>query len=357
MDLFILDRDFKTVSLIDRFESMIWTDRYSAYGDFEFYTPYSKTSMEVLKSDYYVWLEKSDHIMIIEDRKIVSDVEEGTYFLVTGRSLESILDRRIVWDQTNLDGYLEGQIKKLLDQNVINPSDPKRKIPNLIFEYSNDSYIASLKIQMQITGDTVYDTIKKICNLFGIGFKITLNTNNQMMFQLYNGEDRSYAQNKNPYVVFSPNFENVINTNYYESKKSLKTITLVAGEGEGANRKTVTVGDEVFSGLDRRELYTDARDISSVTQEGNMSEDEYNYLLIQRGNEKLSENKNIQAFDGQVEATQLYIYGKDFFMGDIVELEDYEMTSRIRVTEYIISEDQNGLSIYPTFEVVEEEVT
>ena len=34
------------------------------------------------------------------------------------------------------------------------------------------------------------------------------------------------------YVIFSPKFENVINTNYLESKKTLKTVTLVAGEGQ-----------------------------------------------------------------------------------------------------------------------------
>ena len=75
------------------------------------------------------------------------------------------------------------------------------------------------------------------------------------------GADRSYDQFTNPYVIFSPKFENVINTNYLESKKTLKTVTLVAGEGEGADRRITTVAcaSGAGTGLNRRELYTDAR--------------------------------------------------------------------------------------------------
>ncbi len=54
----------------------------------------------------------------------------------------------------------------------------------------------------------------------------------QFVFELYAGFDRSYDQTENPYVIFSPKFENIINSNYIESKASLKTVTLVGGEGE-----------------------------------------------------------------------------------------------------------------------------
>lgn len=64
-----------------------------------------------------------------------------------------------------------------------------------------------------------------------VGFRIKLSDDNKFVFKLYAGADRSYDQFTNPYVIFSPKFENVINTNYLESKKTLKTVTLVAGEG------------------------------------------------------------------------------------------------------------------------------
>ena len=356
MEILVLNEDFETVFIMDTFESLIWTDRYSKYGDFEIYTSADRNIVKSIKEDYYLWCEESEHMMIVEDRKLESDVERGNHFIVTGRSLESILDRRIVWTQTNLDGYIDGQIKKLIDNSVVNPSDPNRKIPNFIFEESDDPFIQSLTVRAQFTGDSLYDAVKKLCESVNIGFKITLNDQNQFVFKLYSGLDRSYAQTANPFVVFSPSFENIINSDYFESKRLYKTIALVAGEGEGTARRTVVVGDDNVSGLSRREMFVDARDISSQTSSGTLNPTQYDYLLTQRGLENKSEAKIIQAFTGQVETTQMYRFGEHFFMGDITQLEnEYGMESRVRVIEFIHSENQSGILTYPTFEVIEQE--
>lgn len=356
MEFLVLNTKFEAVSILDVFESFIWTDRYSKCGDFEFYTSSDRQIIETLKEDFYIWTEDSEHVMIIENRKIITDVEEGNKLLVSGRSLESILDRRIVWNQILLDGYLQGQIKRLLNENVINPEDTNRKISNFIFEETDDPYILSLKVQVQYTGDNLYEAVCKLCESVSIGFKITLNDDNQFVFKLYSGTDRSYDQETNPYVVFSPSFENIIDSNYYESKAGYKNVGLVAGEGEGSARRTVVVGESTSKELSRRELYVDARDISSTTSKGgSISTSAYDDLLRQRGNEQLKENKIIQAFDGQVESTQMYRYGEHYFMGDITQLEnEYGMESKVRVTEFIRSVDKDGIDSYPTFEVIEE---
>lgn len=356
MDIYILDKQFRTVDIVDTYESLIWTDRYSSYGDFEIYTACNKKSLDIFKPGYYLWSSESEHMMIIDPKKIESDIEFGNHLTIRGKSLESILKRRIVWKQTSLDGYLQGQIQRLLNENVINPSDPKRKISNFIFETTDDPAITSLTVSAQFTGDEVYDAIKKLCDSANIGFKITLNDFNQFVFKLYAGKDRSYDQVLNPYVVFSPNFENIINSEYYSSDENLKNVALVAGEGEGTARKTVTIDDTGITGLDRRELFVDARDISSTTESGeSLTTSQYNYLLRGRGYEWLSEYKSISTFTGEVEATQLYRYGRDFYMGDITQLEnEYGMESKVRIVEFIHSEDQTGKKSYPTFEVLEQ---
>lgn len=353
MEPLILNEKFEQIDVLDTFESLIWTDRFSAYGDFEIYTSANKSIIDKAQANYYLWVEDSEHSMIIEDFDLESDTEFGNHYTITGRSLESILTRRIVWKQTVLDGYLEGQIEKLLNENVINPSDQNRKIQNFVFEKSSDPFIEALKIQSQFTGDKVYDAIKKICDTVNIGFKVTFNDKNQFVFKLYSGSDRSYDQIVNPYVVFSPNFENIINSNYTESYRSLATVGLVAGEGEGAARKTAVVGDNTSSGLNRREIFVDARDISSQIDSGTLTNAQYDAMLVSRGNEKMTEHTVIKAFDGEVETTQLYRYGENFFMGDIVQLEnEYGSTSKVRITEYIYSENKEGYSAYPTFVVL-----
>lgn len=261
MDLVVLNTNLDAISIIDTYSSLIWTDRYNEYGDFEIYTRMSESILEYVKQDYYLRSRDSEHIMIIEKLLVSSDVEEGNNLTITGRSLESILDRRIIWGQKTISGNLQNGIKTLLDENVISPSKPERKIDNFIFEASTDPAVVGLTIEAQYTGDNLYDVIHNLCSERNIGFQVTLNDNKQFVFKLYSGTDRSYDQIENTYVIFSPKFDNLISSNYIESKSALKNVTLVGGEGEGSSRRYTAVGN--ISGLERRELFTDARDVSS----------------------------------------------------------------------------------------------
>lgn len=352
MDLTILDTNLEAISIVDTYESFIWTDRYHEYGDFELYTSISEYILSNARQDYYIQNRDSEHVMIIEKLLINSDTENGNHITVTGRSLESILNRRIIWGQKTLSGNLQNGIKELLDDCIINPSDNDRKIDNFIFEYSDDPAVTGLTIQAQYTGDNLYDVVQKICSEYDIGFKITLNDNKQFVFKLYSGTDRSYDQVVNPYVIFSHNFDNIINSNYIESKSALKNVALVGGEGEGSYRKYTTVGAGI--GINRRELFVDARDMSSDVGDGiSLANDEYFAQLQQRGKEKLAENTDITSFEGQVETTLMFKYGEDFFNGDIVQIADeYGHETRARILEIVISENEEGSSVYPTFKPI-----
>lgn len=353
MELTLLNTSLDAIAVIDDYESLIWTDRYQEYGDFEIYTPVTPDILSVVKQDYYLINRDSDHTMIIEKLLIKTDVETGNHITITGRSLESILKRRIVWKQRSITGSLQNGIKTILEENIINPTNSKRKIDNFIFEESTDERITSLKIDAQYTGDEIYDVVSKLCKEHEIGFRVTLNNNKQFVFKLYAGTDRSYEQTENPYVIFSPNFENIVNSNYLESKSALKNVTLIGGEGEGKNRKYHTVGN--VSGLDRREIFTDARDISSEVDDKTLTNSEYNALLAQRGNEKLSENIAVVSFEGEIEPTTMFKYQEDFFNGDIVQIEnEYGHSTKTRIIEMTISENEQGTSVYPTFSTLTE---
>lgn len=357
MDLTVLDTNLDAVSIIDVYESFIWTDRYYEYGDFELYTTMTDTILDFIKQDYYLVNRESDHVMIVEKIKIDSDTENGNHITVTGRSLESILDRRIIWGQKTISGNLQNGIKTLLNETIISPSDSNRKISNFIFEASTDTAITGLTIEAQYTGDNLYDVISKICSERSIGFKVTLNDLKQFVFKLYAGLDRSYEQTINPYVVFSPKFENIINSNYIESKSAMKNITLIGGEGEGSARRYSTVGSG--TGLNRREIFTDARDISSeVTdengQQSTLTNAEYVALLQQRGKETLAENTDTTFFEGQVETTIMFKYGEDFFNGDVVQIaNEYGHKTKARIIEIVMSENEEEISVYPTFKTIE----
>ena len=182
MELTVLDTNLNRIAILDSCESIIWTDRYYGYGDFEIYTSVSSDILNVLKEDYYLLLPESEHLMIIESFKIKSDFENGVRLIVTGRSIESILDRRIVWSQTVISGNLQNGIQILINDNIISPIISDRVIPNFIFEVSTDPLISSLTLEAQFIRTDLYETILNICSPLNISFKITLNDNNQFVF-------------------------------------------------------------------------------------------------------------------------------------------------------------------------------
>jgi len=352
MELLVLDTELKELEILDSFESLIWTDRYCESGDFEIYHKVDERLFNILQPGYYIWNNKTEHVMIIENRKIETDAENGDHMIITGRSLESLLTRRIIWKKTVLSGNLQNGIKKLLNENIISPEDPKRQIQNFIFEDSIDAAITDLQVDAQFTYDNLYDAIYKLCIANGIGFKITLSNENKFIFKLYSGKDRSYNQLINPYVVFSEKFENLIKTNYMEATSNSKNVTLIAGEGEGENRKTIVLGN--VSGLERREMHTDARDLSQTVDDVVLSEEDYSAQLSQRGLEDLAEHVEEKSFEGSVDTSQMFKFGQDFFLGDIVQItNEYGIGARARIAEMIYSQSTSGIETYPTFVILD----
>jgi len=90
MELIVLNTTLDAISMVDTYESFIWTDRYYAYGDFELYTVMKEDALKYIKQDYYLQNRESEHVMIIEKILISSDVENGNHITVTGRFFKMV---------------------------------------------------------------------------------------------------------------------------------------------------------------------------------------------------------------------------------------------------------------------------
>ena len=353
-DIIVLDTNLEPVDILDVYNSIIWTERYSAAGDFEVFTPMSIAAYSLLQPDHYLKLKSSNNLMIIEGRRIASDSEQGDQLVVTGRSLESILDRRIVWDQTIMTGDFQTNMLVMLLDNEIDAADTARNIPNFDYVASDNSYILGLEIEKQVHGELIYDVIKDACDAANLGFRIHLNSSKQFIFEFYYGVDRSFDQLLNPWVVFSSKYENIINSNYIYNKMPYKTVSLVLGAGEGSARKGVSISRNSDTGLYRREMYTDASSLAEEEDGVPIPEIDYLAQLTQKGAEELVKNDVLDVFEGEVETVGSFIFKKDFDLGDLVQIEDkYGNSGKARVTEIIRSSSPTGSIIYPTFKTVE----
>lgn len=354
MKLYVLDESFLICGMVDAFTSFIWNDRYWSSGDFELQVPATSEAAKLFNQDYYLQLDGSPNLMIIEGITIKSDASSGAYLTVTGRSLSSILERRIVWRQTTVSGNLQNAIERLMNENMIYPGDGERKIPDLVFKRSDDPNVTRPSIvETQYTGDNLYEIVSALCKSAKIGFKIERNEDlNRFEFSMYYGIDRSWGQDKNPWVVFSPKWGNLSSSNFATTTKEYKSVADVGGEGDGNDRKweTVYANDKAHAGLLRRELYVDARDVSTKVGDRVLPDWEYHNNLRQRGTAKLNEVVVKTTFDGQAETHKSWEYGTDFFMGDIVQIQnEYGMESKSRITEFIRSWSASEYKAYPTF--------
>ena len=431
MEATILNENFESVAILDNYKSFIWTDRYNEAGDFEVHVPIVDSIPEYAKNGYYIWSSDSEHLMIMESFKIESDIEEGTYLVISGRSLESILDRRIVWNKTLIHGpandkgqrefpNLQKAISRLLIENAIcNANDgvifnegsamslsdleysseclDARELPGFKFKWSDDPRITNLTFgtQIEVTeedpgsagevlyytvgaqyhGDNLYDIIVNLCQEKYIGFKITLDDNNDFIFELYAGIDHSYGtdakpQEDNDFVVFSKDFDNLMNTNYLVSTQKWKNVTLIGGEKEkdpetGIEKSQVVVewsDEKTYTGLERREIFTDASNKSMEKEDENgdmqiMAVNEYKAILKSAGIDTLMENELQKIFDGEADTTTMFQYGidKDFYMGDIIQFAtEYGVEGRAYISEYIMSTESSGKNYYPTLVIIEE---
>ena len=57
--------------------------------------------LDAVKKGYYLIKEDTDRVMLIENIEIIADAEDGDRFKITGRSIETILNRRIVLEKTS----------------------------------------------------------------------------------------------------------------------------------------------------------------------------------------------------------------------------------------------------------------
>ena len=103
------------------------------------------------------------------------------------------------------------------------------------------------------------------------------------------------------------------------------------------------------NGEERREVYIDARDLQKkrVDQE-DLTDQEYQALLYQRGLEKLQDYKRIEVFNSNIDHQSNLIYKKDFDLGDLCIYVNHKIQLSVnkRITE--IDEAYEGTSLTVT---------
>jgi hypothetical protein len=359
VEVYILDSLYRRIQVVDRFESLIWTERFKDFGDFELKTYSTLENRNRFTVGTRLAMNKSHRVMTVETVEDTTDDEGARVLYLKGRSLEYILEDRAarpsVADLTALPQWIIADLppvaiaKKIFhDTCILGGFSSYDIIPNVVEGpglYPEDTIAEpSANITVAIDPTSVYGAIKQLADLYDFGFRLIRNYDtSQFFFDVYMGSDRTTGQNTLPAVIFSPNLDNLKNTTELTSIAGYKNVAYVLSP---VGNKVVYPDDidpDFVTGLDRHVLWVDASDITDPTPAT------LDARLTQRGKEELSKNRQFSAFDGEISQVSQYIYGVDFNLGDLVEMQNTDgATNQMQVTEQIFVQDREGERSYPT---------
>ena len=363
MEIFTIEQGTnRRLNLIENFESLIWTERYNAYGDFELYAETTEDNLARLKPGQWLGFDKSDRIMRIQ-KTFKETTDDGHKRLkVEGKSLESIfMERAAIYTvATAKNGWtfsgtsIGDCARMLIDVTCVQGSASSKDV---IFGLTSSNYTSGSAINITIKPGTVYDRLKEICDTGNLGFKITyapqegvppqisgvIIYNAPLNFIVYQGTDRSDWGSDS--VAFSEDSDSLFNSSELMSEENFKNVAYVYSNTQS------TIVDEIdppslHPGFTRKVLLVDATDITTTGTTGlNM--------LTQRGREALTNNKKLTLVDGKINPDGIFQYKEQYNLGDIVLIKSNGGTStQARVTEYIWTYDSEGLNGYPTLTAI-----
>lgn len=356
MEVYTLDSLYRRVEVVDKFESLIWTEKFNAFGDFQLTLPSTLESRRLLASGTKLAMNESYRVMTVETTENKIEADGTAMFTVKGRSLEMILEDRVarqtmtslttepkwlisgvpaavareVFDHVIRDGSLSLDDKITLLQ--VGSLFPASSIPEPTDE-----------IEVELLLMSVYSAVKQVADAYNLGFRLVRNFDmGELYFDIYSGDDRTSSQSIKPVVIFSPDLDNLQNTTELATSASYKNCAYVFSPVGYEIVFPLDVDPEV-SGFERKVISVSADDITDTDPLIASAK------MIQRGREELAKNRKFAAFDGELNQNAQYKYGIDYNLGDLVEMRNSDgVTNNMQVTEQIFVSDREGERSYPT---------
>ena len=335
MEVRVYDAEFNLRKIIENHVSLLWRRRYNEVGEFTLTCPATTENINSLTMGRIVWVRDKKEAGVIESRAMQQDNTQNT-LTVSGRFLESYMDRRLIRPTLNYSGTIELAMRKILTDAVAIPMVQLGEL---------HGYAET--VEFQATYKNLLDYEKKLAKSGAYGFRFEPDfVNKTITFEIYKGLDHTIEQHDRARVIFSDDYTNMTSTSYDENDQLYKTVCYVGGEGDWRDKEIVVSGDDTLTGLERREMYHDGSDLTS----NGLTMDQYRAALAQRGNDVLEGCVLAKSFTCETNPDGNFKYGVNYDLGDIVTIkkDSWGVSENQRITE-ITEIYEHGL---PTIEPV-----
>ena len=332
MEIRVYSPNLRFQGVAENQRSVTWNRKYFEAGSFEIVVPITEANVKLFQMGNLVWLQGAVEAGIIENLKYIQTNNENN-ITVSGRFLESYMDRRVIHPMVNFSGKTEVAMRNLLDG--ITPELPYVELGEL------KGYDEEISFQSEWQNLLVVESNLAKASNFGFRFRPNF-TDRVISFEIYKGLNRIRAQHERNYAEFSEDYDNLNEATFIINSQLEKTVCYVAGE----DGTIVTVGDDTLEGYDRKEFYVEAKDIKAT----GISSEEYRAALTQRGNEKLEENALSKSFECVTIPLGNFTYKKDYDLGDIVTAKklNWSISNDFRITEIMEVYEHGAMQVIPT---------
>lgn len=263
LEVIVLLPDFTPLGPINRMTALRWTERFCAFGDFELWCPLTPENAGFLVQENLIWIG-TESVGVIEGVQKTKDEEGALGLHIFGRFNECWLERRIIWDRYSGTDYASNHMRSMVYDNAVNPSSDVRRIPNMVL--SSSQTVMGASVAYQANRSNLWDSLLELGKVHRLNPKLINSIPSKVcQFTVVESTDRSVEQSIVPAVVISSDLNDVLSSDYTSDLTSVRSMAIVAGAGEGPSRKMTYLND-TSSGLYRRELYVDARDLSDTEE-------------------------------------------------------------------------------------------
>ena len=284
------------VDVIRTYMFVQYTDYFNDVGTFTVKVPITEKSLPnlMVEGNYILFEIIGGKVEMGVIKYFHKEGIETPYVEIKGYMFSHILTYRVFQKTYKQYGRVFDIQREFIARMFINCDDMRRQIDEFMLAptYAQDTE----KIQFCETGADAAEAIKNMNEPYGYGFALTpalakydptTGRNQNIMnyvFRQYVPTVRTIKNEQgNDPVVFDMELSNLSDLMYEVDATASKTVAIVAGEDVGENRKLIEVGVSSLSGIDRNELYVDARDLQMEEQEANqyLTYDETMMLLNQ----------------------------------------------------------------------------
>jgi hypothetical protein len=345
MSIAILDSTLSQIAVIDDYQSLLYTRAWHDVGSFEFII-----NSNLLQSEY---VTKGNFILVDNNYKKIGIITETEKHVgrngkidetirAKGYEAKYILSRRIVIPPSGSDRYqytddVETIMKNVVSSQIVSATDTDRN--DALITVSASAGIGPT-IQISSRYKNLLEELQGLSLSTGCGYFMEfVPATKKLNFDISLGVDRTSGQTSNARVIFSSAYDTIKEATLTESEISYKNLAYIGGQGEGKDRNVRTVfnGTEP-TGLNRREYFIDARDLSSNTD------------LDARAADSLEANSFSMFIDASALEYGQFKYETDYNLGDIVTIQELGTSQDVRITSVSESWSSGGYDISMTFD-------